>query len=192
MPSFPGLAAVIENIDTRLVEVLRGSVTINDRPGPEQERPTKYILGVIGTLHLAIAKDDLSEVGQLPALVSLPNLPAWIQGIVNIRGEIISVIDLPGFLRLGGRDKCVGHRLVVLSYNNRKIGIRLDRIVGAVSHLRTGINPIDYLDTNPCDTPLFTSGLLIEKQVYTLLDVQRLLTAPCLIDYNRAGWPREQ
>ncbi len=192
MASFPSLADVLGNIDARLAEVLGGSVPIRHRPRPVQVKPTKYLLVVTGTLHLAIAEEDLSEAGPLPPITPLPNLPYWIEGIVNIRGEIISVIDLPGFLTLDGRGRCAGQRLVVLLHNTRKIGMRLDRIAGRVSHSDTVAQPLLFFAHNPMLISWLTSGLLVEKQVYSLLNVRKLLTAPRLIDYNRADWPEER
>lgn len=192
MASFPSLAAVIGNIDARLAEVMRGSVPKTQRPGPAQVKPTKYLLVLTGTLHLAIAEEDLSEAGPLPPITPLPNLPPWIQGIVNIRGEIISVIDLPGFLTQNGRGRCAGQRVVVLLHSTRKIGIRLDRIVGRVSGSNTVTQPLELFAQNPMLISWFTSGLLVENQVYFLLNVRKLLTAHRLIDYNRADCPEER
>ena len=192
MVSFPDLATVIENIDARLAEAMRGSVPATHRSRLEQEKPTKYILVGIGTLNLAIAMEDLSEVGPLPKVTPLPNLPLWIQGVVNVRSEIISVIDLPGFLRPSVTDICDGNRFMILLSRKQKIGLRLDRIVGTVLRLKTETQRLDSFDKTPIDPALFTSGLLIEQQVYSILNVRRLLTTPRLIDYNRAGWPEER
>lgn len=192
MASYPSLAVVLGQIDARLAEVMHGSVARTQRPGPVQVKPTSYLLVVTGTLHLAIAEEDLSEAGPLPPITALPNLPSWIQGIVNIRGEIISVIDLPGFFTQNGRGGCTGQRVVVLLHNTRKIAIRLDRIVGRLSHPDTVTHPLEFLDHNPMLKSWFTSGLLVENQVYSLLNVRKLLTAQRLIDYNQVDCREER
>jgi purine-binding chemotaxis protein CheW len=135
---------------------------------------------------MAIAIEDLAEVGPLPAVTFLPNLPAWIQGIVNIRSEVISVIDLPVFLGLAQK-RGSGGRFVVLRHRKLKVGVRLDSIAGTVGRFASDIKPIDAFDGSRLDTSLFHSGLLVEKQFYLILNVRKLLTAPRLVDYNRAG-----
>lgn len=112
----------------------------------------------------------------MPTIMFLPNHPAWIQGIANIRSEIVSVIDFGGFLNL-----------VVLRHKKLKIGIRLDQIIGTVSKTASEIIPLDLFDKNPVDTCLFSSGLFIEKNFYYILKVPRLLTAPRLLNYNSNG-----
>jgi purine-binding chemotaxis protein CheW len=187
MPSLPDLYTLIKNIDAELSEVMRSSVPTDQKTIPEQEKLTKYILVSTGILHLAIAIDDLSEVGPLPPVTFLPNLPAWIQGIVNIRSEIISVIDFAEFLKLTDQKECAGNRFVVLQHKKQKIGIRLDRIVGTVSRAASDAKPLDYINKNPMDTSLFSAGLRVEDKLYFILNVRRFLTAPKLIDFNRAG-----
>jgi purine-binding chemotaxis protein CheW len=187
MSSLPDLYTLIKNIDAELTEVMRSSVPADKKAIPEQAKLTKYILVSTGILHLAIAIDDLSEVGPLPPITFLPNLPAWIQGIVNIRSEIISVIDFAGFLKLTDQKECAGNRFVVLQHKKQRIGIRLDRIIGTVSRAPSDSKPLDYLNKNSMDTSLFSAGLLFDDKLYYILNVRRFLTSPNLIDYNRAG-----
>lgn len=187
MQSFPDLYTLVEKIDAELLEVMRSSSPLDQKATPEQEKLTKYVLVSTGTLRLAIAIDDLSEVGPLPVITFLPNLPLWIQGIINIRSEIISVIDFNGFLKLAGHGVCDGNRLVVLHYRKQKIGIRLDHIVGTVSRGPSDSKSLLSFDNNSMDTSFFTAGLLVENIPYYILNVRRLLTSPSLIDYNMAG-----
>lgn len=187
MSSLPDLNTLIQNIDTQLAEVTRGSASDFQRFVPDQEKLTKYILVAIGNLHLAIAIDDLSEVGPLPAITFLPNLPTWIQGIVNVRSEIISIIDFAGFLQLRGHGVCAGNRFVVLQHGKQKIGIRLDQIIGTVSRTVTDCKPIDFFDKKEMDTALFTAGMPVDNTLYYILNVRKFLTAQRLVNFNRAG-----
>ncbi len=185
MASFPDLFTLIRHIDEHLAEA---SADIDALRSPQAipEKLTKYILVVAGSLHMAIAIEDLAEVGPLPTITFLPNLPAWIQGIVNIRSEIISVIDLPVFLGLAEKGGA-GGRFVVLRHRKLKVGVRLDALVGTVGRFVSDIKPLDAFDDGRLDTSLFHSGLLVEKQFYFILNVRKLLTAERLVDYNRAG-----
>ena len=187
MSSLPDLNILIEGIDKQLAEVMLGAVSLNELAVPDQEKLRKYVLVSIGALRLAIAIDDLSEVGPLPTVTFLPNLPAWIHGIVNVRSEIISVIDFAGFVKMKDQGLCEGSRLVVLQHRKQKIGVRLDRIVGTVSRSAADNKPIDISEKDLLDTSFFADGLLVEDTLYYILNVRRFLTAPSLIDYNRVG-----
>ena len=178
------LENLILNIDEQLAEVTDRAALAEQEAVAQREEMHRYILIEIGALQLAIAIEDLSEVGPLPMLTLLPNLPSWIQGIVNIRSEIVSVIDFCGFLDAPDKVKCEGKRLAVLGNQKQKIGIRVDRIVGNVTKAASDTKSIEMLDKNPVDTSLFSSGLLVEKSIYYILNVPVFLKAPRLLNYN--------
>lgn len=185
MATFPDLYSLIQRIDGDLDEALRRAPQTDHRQVPEAETPRKYILVTTSSLNLAISIDDLAEVGPLPALTFLPNLPSWIQGIVNIRGEIVSVIDLPGFLGLAGVAKAEGPRFVVVRHEKMKVGIRLDRIVATVSRTASETSPLERPWDDARDALLFTAGISMDGSLYAIFNVRSFLTAPRLIDYNR-------
>jgi purine-binding chemotaxis protein CheW len=185
MATFPDLYSLIKCIDGDLDEALLRAPQTDRREVPEAETPRKYILVTTGSLNLAIAIDDLAEVGPLPALTFLPNLPSWIQGIGNIRGEIVSVIDLPEFLGLPNAVKAEGSRFVVVRHEKMKVGIRLDRIVGTVSRTAAETRPLERHRDDTRDASLFIAGISMEGALYAILNVRSFLTAPRLIDYNR-------
>ena len=184
MSNVVDLQNLIINIDEQLAEVTDKAAIVEQQVAADLEEMRRYILVGVGDLHLAIAIDDLSEVGPLPAITLLPNLPFWIQGIVNIRNEIVSVIDFGGFLNVVGRGLCDGDRLAVLRHKKQKIGIRLDRIIGTANKAASETKPLDLFDKKSVDTSLFSSSLFVEKKLYYILNVPRLLTAPRLINYN--------
>jgi chemotaxis signal transduction protein len=181
------LENLILNIDKQLAEVTDRAAIVERQAAAEREEINRYILVGIGALHLAIAIDDLSEVGPLPTITLLPNLPSWIQGIVNIRSEIVSIVDFGGFLNVAGRGPCDGNRLVVLRHKKRKIGIRVDRIIGTVNKTVSETKLLDPVNKNSVDASLFNSGLFVEKNFYYILNVPRFLSAPRLINYNSKG-----
>ena len=187
MSSMLDLENLILNIDEQLADVTDTAAKVEQQIAADREQVDRYLLVGIAALHLAIAIDDLSEVGPLPTITALPNLPPWIQGIVNIRGEIVSVIDLGGFLNIAGRGVCDGNRFVARRHKKRKIGIRVDRIIGTVSKSLSETQPLDPVDKKSLDASLFSSGLFVEKNFYYMLNVPRFLSASRLVDYNGKG-----
>ena len=187
MSSMFDLQNLILNIDEQLAEVTDKAAIVARQAAADREEIHRYILVEIGALHLAIAIDDLSEVGPLPTISFLPNLPGWIQGIVNIRSEIVSVIDFCGFLKVANGKVCDGKRLAVLRHKKRKIGIRIDRIIGTVNKVASETKSLDLIENHLVDTSLFSSGLFVEKEFYYILNVPMFLTVKRLVDYNNRG-----
>ncbi len=185
MLSSPDLYTLIQDIDNQLAQTSDGSVTSSSLAATKQEEMSRYILVGIGALHLAISIENLSEVGPIPPVTFLPNLPSWIQGIVNVRSEVVSVLDFGGFLHLENKTACDGNRLVVLRYKKRKVGLRVDRIIGTINRGVSDQTPLGTVEKGNVNTSLFDSGLLVDTNFHYILNARKFLTAPRLIDYNR-------
>ena len=75
---------------------------------------------------------DAGEVIAVPPIVPVPLTKAWFLGLANIRGNLFSIIDFPGFLG----DAPVGSgslaRLILLSTRNggESAGIVVERVLG--------------------------------------------------------------
>src|SRR5689334_910486 len=55
----------------------------------------KFIVFFLDGELYAVSAAQVAEVVQMLAITPLPNVPEWLLGIANLRGEIISVVDLP-------------------------------------------------------------------------------------------------
>ncbi|TKB09873.1 chemotaxis protein CheW [Desulforhopalus sp. IMCC35007] len=183
MTKYPDLIDLIHAIDRQL----EGAVGGADRSvfgATAPEVMVKYILVKVGTRTLAIGIDSLAEVGVLPKITALPNLPWWILGIMNIRSEIISMVDFTGFLQERQPVRNHASKLVVLRNDKVKVGIGVDAIVGTVNIVVQEILPNVNGDAESIEKMLFPSRLLSNGVAYSILDVGKFLTHPRLIDFD--------
>jgi len=101
---------------------------------PEQVRQSaEYIEVVEFTLaheHYAVQTSLVSEVLNLKALTSVPCTPAWLAGIINLRGKIVAVLDLRKFFDLPDQGITDTHKVIILSDQETETGLLADTIVG--------------------------------------------------------------
>jgi purine-binding chemotaxis protein CheW len=64
----------------------------------EQTKGEKYVVFCLGTKFFGVSSGNVSEVAQRLSVTPLPNVPEWLLGIADLRGEIISIIGLKKFL----------------------------------------------------------------------------------------------
>lgn len=141
----------------------------------------RCVLVEIGNARFIIPIAGVAEIGSLPQLTILPNLPYWIYGVVSLRGEVVSVIDLVGYFDWNTGMAGNGSRLVVIHHQGMKIGIRVDRVVGSVT--------LDMEKTVENEVPwpagkgvTFPKGCIIDDEVYCLIDVPNLLKEKKMVD----------
>ncbi|OQX25175.1 MAG: hypothetical protein BWK80_16985 [Desulfobacteraceae bacterium IS3] len=104
---------------------------ITDRSTADRHKP--YITFFLDEIFLAAPLSYASEIGRDPAITPLPNLPEWVLGLSNIRGEIISIVDLKSFMGLPAHGFKKIRRFIVIHDRHIKVGIVVDRIAGIFS-----------------------------------------------------------
>ena len=145
---------------------------------PGDVRARQYIQFNLGATLLGIPLLNGLEIGHLPDITSLPNLPDWVLGISNIRGEIISIVDLKGFFGWPTRGPERGSRFIVMHNKDTKVGMVVDGIKGILS--------LDRIDADIQDSPFsrgetssYVSGFVVsEEQPLYILDADKLLSSP--------------
>jgi purine-binding chemotaxis protein CheW len=89
----------------------------------------------------AIESWYVREVLPLKGLAPLPSVPSFILGIVNIRGRIVSVVELGSLLSLPERDMVGSEKVIVLGDDRMEFGILADAVSGTRAILWAGIQP---------------------------------------------------
>lgn len=113
------------------------------------------------------------EINALQPITSVPHTPDFIEGVTNLRGKVIPVLDLRKRLGLpaeNGRDT----RIMVVEHHQETIGM----IVDAVSEVLT-VDPAAVEPPSPyvvsVDTEYITGILKLEDRLVILLDLTRVL-----------------
>lgn len=120
----------------------------------------------------AVESQYVREVHPLENLTPLPCAPKFVLGIVNVRGEILSVIDLKKFFDLPEKGLTDLDKVIVLHSGNMLFGILADAIVG-VRHIPLS----DIQPSLPTLTGIredYLQGVTAERLV--VLDAGKLLT----------------
>jgi purine-binding chemotaxis protein CheW len=63
-------------------------------------RKDQYLVFTLAGLDYAVSTANLLEVGRPSSITSVPNVPSWVLGVANVRGDIVSMVDLGAFLGL--------------------------------------------------------------------------------------------
>lgn len=137
-----------------------------------------YLTFNYNNLSYGLPANNIQEIFFLPQLASIPEAPKDIIGAVNVRGEIIPVMDLN--LRFGYEeiDYNINDNVVIVSYENLKLGIIANEV-----HEVSFIDEKNITSELPYDVTFtefkqekFISGMVQkEDQLILLLDPEKLL-----------------
>ena len=84
----------------------------------------------LGEARLACNIDRVAEILPCPQSTPVPGAKAWIAGLANVRGELLTVIDLKCFLTGSRAQVRSNSRLLATSLNKAPIGLLIDEVFG--------------------------------------------------------------
>lgn len=124
-----------------------------------------------------IESSSVREVYPLRELTPLPGTPPFVLGIINVRGQILSVIDLKKFFGLPEKGLTDLNQVVILHDDQMEYGILADAILGVRSIALAEIQP--SLPTLTGIREEVLKGVTGERVV--ILDAPKLLSDPRMI-----------
>ncbi|MFH1344249.1 MAG: chemotaxis protein CheW [Pseudomonadota bacterium] len=119
----------------------------------------------------AVESQHVRDVYPLEQLTPLPCVPAFVLGIVNLHGEILSVIDIKKFFDLPEKGLTDLNKVIVLESDSMRFGILADAIVDVHTLRVSGIQP--SLPTLTGIREEYLKGVTADRTV--ILDAARLL-----------------
>jgi chemotaxis signal transduction protein len=129
--SSPDLSDLLYTIDQEVSNALLAyGDGLKGASNDQQQELGRHICFELGSRMLALPLSLVVEVGELEDVRPLPFLPEWVQGVTNIRGEIVSVTDIALFLNIAERQqRRKKHPAFIIIYNGQvKTAIIVDRI----------------------------------------------------------------
>jgi purine-binding chemotaxis protein CheW len=135
-----------------------------------------HLLIRLGESFFAIEVPAVLEVVQLPALQPVAESAGSVVGLVNMRGSILSVMDLD--LRFG-RPRAryqLDDRLVVLQHNDHRMALVVNEALGVVRWRPDQSMPLtDVMGEAEAESRYVDRAVMIDDKIVMLLDVQKLL-----------------
>lgn len=119
----------IETLERMLYELrqqLAASIETVDLP----EGSFHYLTCRVGEAYAALPLDRVEEVVPMPRLEPLPEAPAWVAGVINLRGESLPVLDVSARISRCRRDVELSDLVVVCVLEGRSVGLVVQDVYG--------------------------------------------------------------
>ena len=120
------------------------------------EAPSQYLTFALGSEMFAVGILNVKEIIEYGNLTEIPMMPAFIRGVINLRGSVVPVIDLSA--RFGGRPTEVGKRtcIVIVEVQDGELRHDIGIMVDAVSEV------LDIPDSDIEPPPTFGAKIRAE------------------------------
>lgn len=127
---------------------------------------------VVGPEHYGIESCRIREIYPLNEFTPLPCTPSFVLGLINVRGQILSLIDIKKLFDLPEKGLTNLNRVIIVHANHMEIGILADAILGVRSIAANDLYPA--LPTLTGIREQYLRG--ITKDSLVVLDVEKILS----------------
>ena len=117
----------------------------------------------------------VQEIIRHMALTRVPRSPDFIDGVINLRGRVIPVLDLRKRFGLPEGEKTNETRIIVVDVDNRTVGLKVDAVSEVLRLPADTVEPPPSLVTGVESDYIRGVGKL-DKRLIILLDVAKILT----------------
>jgi purine-binding chemotaxis protein CheW len=138
----------------------------------------KHLIFALGELRYAVPLDHIIEIAELEQHTPVPNVPDWILGITNLRGDILSLVDLNALFGESTGEVPRGSSLLVAQTNAGDLTTCLvvDRVYGVVNVTPDQVQKLDQVANHMMAH--HTRGYVHHAgELLSLLDLEGLLRA---------------
>lgn len=164
--------------EERMLEALRARARALATPmvSIDTENSLQVIRFQLGREHYAVRSHEIVEVLNWGRVTAVPGGPRGVAGVINLRGEIISVVDMRQVFSLSDSKLPTAPQIIIISSGAHKHGLLVDEVTGLMN-----------LDGSPIQRPIATLSqekaefiegeIESDGKIYALIKVEAVLSS---------------
>lgn len=158
-------------------DILRARMHQLATPVSEMTNENKegFALVRIGGMRYAIEIAYITEFSHLKQCVNLPCSPEYILGVINLRGEILSVIDMTTLLNIS--DIVDKQDIVILQFESKRLALAVQKVEDFQYFDRSRISAVQNVEEYHAKCK---SLLRVDDEVAGILDIEAILLGSLL------------
>lgn len=137
---------------------------------------SEYLTFRLGGEEYGIDILKVQEIRGYDAVTKIANAPAFIKGVINLRGAIVPIVDLRIKFELGKVEYDAFTVVIILHVNSRVMGIVVDGVSDVISLMQDQMNPVPDLVAS-IDTRYLVGLGSVNERMLILVDIERLMTS---------------
>ncbi|MEZ4600235.1 MAG: chemotaxis protein CheW [Syntrophotaleaceae bacterium] len=142
----------------------------------EDTQKDKYLTFRLAEENYGLDIGDVIEIIGLQKITQVPDMPSFIKGVINLRGQVIPVMDMRVRFHLPQRDYDERTCIVVTEVSGQTMGLVVDRVNEVIDIPETQVEPAGSQSIQAAGS--YVKGLgKVGDNIRILLDTQKILAA---------------
>jgi chemotaxis signal transduction protein len=150
----------------------------------QHEGQKQYLVFALGTAEFAAPVENITEIGMVPGLTRVPHVPDWLLGIMNLRGDIVPVVDIQNYLGMGPFCSGANDRFVLMRVSGEDVraAVVVNRIIGIQYFVEQDILIAGQGEhsVDVCIRGVYEAG----EQTVAVLDIENMLLSSAMQQFK--------
>ena len=148
--------------------------SVASKPGEEAGR--EYLAFSLGGEEYAVNILQVQEIRAYERVTRIANMPAFIKGVMNLRGAVVPVVDLRVRFNVGKADYDASTIVIVINIGPRTIGMVVDGVSDVVSLKASQLRPAPQIAG--VLTAEFLEGVaILDQRMLIIVDIDGLMSS---------------
>lgn len=135
----------------------------------------KYLMCKLGNEVYGIDIKHVTDIIELQKITEVPDMPDYVKGVINLRGQVIPVIDMRLRFRMQEREYDDRTVITVVQIQNNSIGFIIDTATEVQDIPEKDIDPPPKFQGDESKQKYIFGLGKVESDVIILLDIERLV-----------------
>jgi purine-binding chemotaxis protein CheW len=119
----------------------------------------------------------VQEINRMVEVTRVPNAPEYVDGVINLRGKVIPIVDLRRRFGMQRKEHDKNTRIVVVELNGKIVGFVVDA-VSEVLRIPKSVTEQPPPIVAGIDADYITAVGKLEDRLLILLDLERVFSTP--------------
>ena len=138
------------------------------------EQVLQFVTFTLGNEEYAVDILSVQEINRITEITIVPNSPDYVEGVINLRGKVIPVINLRKKFGLTDKETDDSSRIIIMEIQGITNGLIVDSVSEVLRILTNTIEPAPPMSSNISSQ--FIKGIAkLENRLIILIDLDRLL-----------------
>ncbi|HEY5998446.1 MAG TPA: chemotaxis protein CheW [bacterium] len=142
----------------------------------------------MGKEFFGVPIDEVHEIVRVPEVTAVPEAPQFLEGLINLRGKILPVIDLRRRLRFAESARDKHTRVLVSEEGGKLVGLLVDAVYEVIRVADGALEPPPDI-VAASGVEYISAVAKVDSRLISLLDFRKVLG---LEDLKRATAPARQ
>lgn len=105
------------------------------------KKESQLILFSLKNGNYGIPIENVAEINKMEEITVVPRAPKFIEGVINLRGNVVPIIDLRKRFGMNTSEKTKKTKIIIVQFNKRQFGLIVDSVSEVLTLASDQIEP---------------------------------------------------